>query len=143
MNDYKNILVAVDGSKEAESAFRKSIQIAKFGHGSILHIANVIDSYSIAEEDFSALELEQQLSEKLLNRYKSIAEDEGIANVEVQIKHGSPKIVITEELAPLVNADLIVCGVQGLKNAEHFFLGSVSEEIVQTATCDVLIIRTD
>jgi len=143
MNDYKNILVAVDSSKEAESALRKSIEIAKFGQVSILHIANVIDSYSIAEEDSSALEREQQLSEKLLNRYKSIAEHESIANVEVQIKHGSPKRVITEELAPLVKADLIVCGVQGIKNAEHFFLGSVSEEIVRTATCDVLIIRTE
>lgn len=143
MNDYKNILVAVDGSKEAENALRKSIEIAKLGQGSILHIANVIDAYWIAEDDFSALEREQQLSEYLLNRYKSIAEDEGIENVEVLIKYGYPKNLITEELAPLVDADLIVCGVQSIKNAEHFFLGSVSEKVVQTAACDVMIIRTD
>lgn len=143
MNEYKNILVTVDGSKEAENALHKSIDIAKLGHGSILHIANVIDSYSIAEDDFPALEREQLLSENLLNRYKSIAEDEGITNVEVLIRHGSPKSLITEELAPLVNADLIVCGVQSIKNAEHFFLGSVSEKVVQAATCDVMIIRTD
>ncbi len=28
-NHYKNIVVAVDGSKEAEYAFRKSIDVAK------------------------------------------------------------------------------------------------------------------
>ena len=143
MNAYKNILVAVDDSKEAEAALRKSIEIAKLEHDSILYIANVIESYSIVEEDLSALEREQKLSDKLLSRYKSIAEDEGIVNVELLNKHGSPKSVITDEFAPLVNADLIVCGVQRIKNAEHFFLGSVSEKVVQTAACDVLIIRPD
>jgi len=143
MNGYKNILVAVDDSKEAESALRKSIEIAKFVDDTTLHISNVIDTYSIAEDDFSTLEHEQLQSKKLLNNYKSIAEDEGIANVEVQIKHGSPQSVITDQLAPLVKADLIVCGVQGIKNAEHFFLGSVSEAVVLAATCDVLIVRSN
>ena len=143
MNDYKHILVAVDDSKEAENALRKSIEIAKFGHGSMLHIVNVINSYLIPEDDFPALQPQHQLSVNLVNRYKLIAEDEGIANVGVLIKHGSPKKMIAEELALLVNADLIVCGVQSIKNAEHFFLGSVSEYVVQVAACDVFIVRTD
>ncbi|WP_210468012.1 universal stress protein [Sporosarcina sp. 6E9] len=143
MNDYKNILVAVDGSKEAENAFRKSIEIAKLNHGSMLHIAYVINSYLILENDFPAFEREKQLSENLLNRYQSIALDEGITNIEVLIKHGSPKKLIAEELASLVNADLIVCGVTSIKDAEHFFLGSVSQYVVQTAACDVMIARTD
>lgn len=143
MNDYKNILVAVDGTREAENALKKSIEIAKLSHGSKLHIANVINSYLIPENDFPALEREKQLSEKLLNRYQSIALEEGITNIEVLAKHGSPKKMIAEELASLVNADLIVCGVTSIKDAEHFFLGSVSQYVVLTAACDVMIVRTD
>jgi len=143
MDEYKNILVAVDDSKEAENALRKSIEIAKLGHGSRLHIANVINSYLVPEDDLPFLEREYQLSENMLSRYKSIVLDEGITNVEVLIKHGSPKELIAGELASLVNADLIVCGVQSIKDAEHFFLGSVSQYVVQEATCNVMIVRTD
>lgn len=45
-NHYKSILVAVDGSKEAEYAFRKSIDVAKRNNDSILNIVNVIDTRS-------------------------------------------------------------------------------------------------
>ncbi len=143
MNEYKNILVAVDDSKEAQNALRKAIEIAKINRGSILHIANVIDSYSIPEDDFKALQREKIKSENMLREYKLIATELGLSEVEILIKDGNPKTLITEELAPLVKANLIVCGVQSIKNAEHFFLGSVSEKVVQDALCDVMIVRTD
>ena len=41
---YKSILVAVDGSKEAEYAFHKAIDIAKRNEGSKLTIANVFNT---------------------------------------------------------------------------------------------------
>jgi nucleotide-binding universal stress UspA family protein len=43
-NHYKNIMVAVDGSKEGEYAFRKSIDVVKRNQGSTLHITNIIDN---------------------------------------------------------------------------------------------------
>jgi len=47
-NHYKSIVVAVDGSKEAEYAFRKSIDVAKRNEGSVLNLVNVIDTRSFA-----------------------------------------------------------------------------------------------
>ena len=44
---YKSILVAVDGSKEAEYAFHKAIDIAKRNEGSKLTIANVFNTSCI------------------------------------------------------------------------------------------------
>ena len=41
---YKSIIVAVDGSKEAEYAFRKSVEIAYRNQGSQLNIVNIIDT---------------------------------------------------------------------------------------------------
>ena len=141
-NHYKSIVVAVDGSKEAEYAFRKSIDVAKRNEDSILNIVNVIDTRSFEAYDRSIVERAQQRSEELLNGYKAQAEAEGVENVKVVIEYGSPKNIITKELANLVEADLIICGATGLNAVERFLIGSVSEAIVRSAKCDVLVIRT-
>lgn len=144
-NHYKSIVVAVDGSKEAEYAFRKSLDVAKRNEGAKLNLVNVIDTRSFAAieaYDRSIAERAQQHSEKLLNGYKEQAEAEGITNVNLVIEYGSPKNIITKELSNLVEADLIICGATGLNAVERFLIGSVSEAIVRSAKCDVLVIRT-
>lgn len=49
-NTYTNILIAVDGSKEAEKAFKKAIQVAKRNNAT-LTIAHIVDvkAYSAVE----------------------------------------------------------------------------------------------
>jgi nucleotide-binding universal stress UspA family protein len=142
-NHYKSILVAVEGSKEAEYAFRKSIDVAKRNDGSVLNIVNVIDTRTIEAFDRSNLERAQQISEELVNGYKVQAESEGVSNIKLVIEYGSPKTMITREIADSAQADLIICGATGLNAVERFFLtGSVSDAIVRSAKCDVLVIRT-
>ena len=141
-NHYKSIVVAVDGSKEAEYAFRKSIDVAKRNKGSILNIVNILDTRSFETYERSSVERAQQRSEELVNGYKAQAEAEGIENVKVVIEQGSPRNIITKEIANLVDADLIMCGATGLSAVQRFLIGSVSEAIVRTASCDVLVIRT-
>ncbi|MCT6925618.1 MULTISPECIES: universal stress protein [Bacillales] len=144
-NHYQNIVVAVDGSKEAEYAFRKSLDVAKRNVGSTLHLVNVIDTRSFAAVeayDRSIAERAQKFSEELLNGYKQQALEAGVENVKTLIEYGSPKSIITKELSKLVTADLIICGATGLNAVERFLIGSVSEAIVRSANCDVLVIRT-
>ena len=144
-NYYKNIIVAVDGSKEAEYAFRKAIDVARRNEDSTLHLVNVIDTRSFAAieaYDRSIAERAQKHSEDLLNTYKKQAEEAGVTNVNIIIEYGSPKTIITRELSNVVNADLIICGATGLNAVERFLIGSVSEAIVRSAKCDVLVIRT-
>jgi nucleotide-binding universal stress UspA family protein len=59
-NHYKSIVVAVDGSKEAEYAFRKSIDVAKRNINSQVNIVNVIDTRSFEAYDRSIVERAQQ-----------------------------------------------------------------------------------
>lgn len=144
MANYKSIVVAVDGSKEAEYAFKKAVEIAKQDNAKI-NLVNVIDTRSFAAieaYDRSIAEKAQAFSEELLDGYKKQAEEAGIQNVNVIIEYGSPKSVITKELSKLVDADLIVCGATGLNAVERFLIGSVSEAIVRSAKCDVLVVRT-
>lgn len=141
-NHYKSICVAVDGSKEAEYAFRKSIDVARRNEDSILNIVNVIDTRAFEAYERSSVERAQKRSEEILNGYKEQAEAAGLDNVNVVVENGSPRTIITKELANLVNADLIICGATGLNSVERFLIGSVSEAIVRSATCDVLVVRT-
>lgn len=144
MTNYKNIVVAVDGSKEAEYAFKKAVHAA-LRNSAKLNLVNVIDTRSFAAieaYDRSIAERAQQFSEELLNGYKKQAEDAGVKDVNVVIEYGSPKTIIAKEISKLVNADLIVCGATGLNAVERFLIGSVSEAIVRNAKCDVLVVRT-
>lgn len=145
MTEYKSIVVAVDGSKEAEYAFKKSIDIAKRNNDAKLNLVNVIDTRSFASieaYDRSIAERAQQFSEELLDGYKKQAEAAGVNNVNAIIEYGSPKTIITKELSKIVDADLIVCGATGLNAVERFLIGSVSEAIVRSSKCDVLVVRT-
>ena len=40
-------------------------------------------------------------------------------------------------------ADLVVCGAQGLNAFEHYVMGSVSQHIVRNSPCDVLVVRRE
>ena len=139
---YKSILVAVDGSKEAEYAFGKSVEIAYRNQGSHLNIVNIIDSRYLGPLDKEIAEQIKEKSQKVLERYKARAAALRVENVTLIIEFGSPKTIITKEIAQLVKADLIICGSTGHPPVERFLIGSVSEAIVRTAKCDVLVVRT-
>ncbi|HEY4554123.1 MAG TPA: universal stress protein [Bacillaceae bacterium] len=141
---YQNVLVAVDGSKEAEWAFKKAVQIAK-RNGAKLNLVHVIDTRSFAAidaYDMSMAEKAENYAEELLNGYKSDAMNHGVTDVETIIETGSPQVVIPKKCAKDIDADLIICGATGLNAVERLLIGSVSEQITRSACCDVLVVRT-
>ncbi|MCZ2257978.1 universal stress protein [Sporosarcina sp. G11-34] len=141
---YEQILVAIDGSKESEWAFKKSVGIATRNNAT-LNLVNIIDtrSYAAVEAyDRSIAERAQKFAEELLGEYKLKAEAKGVTKVNIIVDYGSPKTMISRDLAKRVTADLIICGATGLNAVERFLIGSVSENIVRSAKCDVLVIRT-
>lgn len=142
---YKNILVAIDGSKESERAFSKALGIAKLNNAKLM-ITHVIDTRSFATVeayDRTIAERAEQFGNELLESHKKEAEDAGLTNVEIIIEYGSPKVKIAKDIAPKRNVDLIICGATGLNAVERFFIGSVSEHITRYAKCDVLIVRSN
>jgi nucleotide-binding universal stress UspA family protein len=141
---YNNILVAIDGSKEADWAFKKGVEIAKRNDASLL-LVHVIDTRSFAlieAYDTVIGERAEKLAKDMLENYKLQAVDAGLTKVQFEIEFGSPKIRIPRDLAKKHNIDLIICGATGMNVVERFFIGSVSEHITRYANCDVLIIRT-
>lgn len=142
---YKTIVVAVDGSKEAEWAFKKAIEIAKRNDAALIltHIIDVRALAAIEMHDRSVIERSEQHAKELLQSYKQQATEAGVKEVTVDIEFGSPKVKIAKDIAPKYNADLIICGATGLNAVERLLIGSVSEHITRYAKCDVLVVRTE
>jgi nucleotide-binding universal stress UspA family protein len=142
---YRNILVAIDGSKEADWAFKKGIEIAKRNDATLLlvHVIDIRTFALIEAYDTVIGDRAEKLAKDMLENYLKEAEDAGLTKVQYEIDYGSPKIRIPRDLAKKHNVDLIICGATGLNVVERFFIGSVSEHITRYAACDVLVVRTN
>ncbi len=143
--NYKNILVPVDGSKEAEAALGKAIQVAiRNGEDANLHILHVIDTRAFQNvTDFKTTMVEQvaETAKKTLDAYLQQAKDAGVQNVDYTIEYGSPKDIIAHQAPEKLNADLIMVGATGLNAIERLLIGSVTEYVTRTANVDTLIVR--
>lgn len=140
---YSNIIVAVDGSKDSDKAFKKSLDIVKRNEARLIltHVVNARTYATIPEYEKVILNDAKEQGQEILDDYENKARDAGVTDIKVVIKVGVPKSVLTKEVIPEEKADLIMVGATGLNAVERFLLGSVSENIVRHATCDVLIVR--
>ena len=94
--EYENILVPVDGSKQAELAFNKAVATAK-RNGAHLDLLNVIDtramSYNFAGMSdgsiaYQLVDKSKEYLDELLERAKK---EEGFDNIDIHIRLGNPK----------------------------------------------------
>ncbi|ASK62954.1 universal stress protein UspA [Virgibacillus phasianinus] len=141
--EYKDIVVAVDGSDASEIAFKKSLDIAKRNNARLI-LAHVVDSRTFATAeayDRTLAERAENYAKELVDAYMEKAKAAGVTDIVRCIEYGSPKVKIAKEIAPGFEADLIICGATGMSTVERFFIGSVSENITRYAKCDVLVVR--
>ncbi|MEI3613728.1 universal stress protein [Pseudogracilibacillus sp. SO30301A] len=138
-NRYKNILVAIDGSKGSKIALNKAIDITK-RDGATIHLVHIMEHYNFPGDTGSIKKTQEKLGNEVLENNRNLVLNNGITEVNTKLEFGNPKSLIPKKIAKEINADLIVCGATGL-NAFERILGSVSENIARYAACDVLIVR--
>ncbi|MGM8215613.1 universal stress protein [Bacillaceae bacterium W0354] len=141
--EYHNILVAIDGSKGSDIAFKKAIDIAKRNNANLI-LSHIIETnlYSSVEAyDRNISERLQNDAQALLKTYEDRALKANIGQVKTDLDYGSAKVKIAKEVAPKYDCDLIICGATGRTAIERFFIGSVSEHITRYAEVDVLIVK--
>ncbi|MFD1362260.1 universal stress protein [Lentibacillus salinarum] len=142
-SEYKQIVVAVDGSEASEKAFRKAVNIVKRNDARMI-LAHVVDSRTFATAeayDRTLAERAEEYAKDLVDSYAENAKVSGITKMERSIEYGSPKVKIAKDIAGRYSADLIICGATGMGAVERFLIGSVSESITRYASCDVLVVR--
>ena len=145
-SQYKNILVAIDGSKATSKVLEAGIDIAARNHAhldilTITQVDQLTDGYSNAvlsdEQTYDAVHCTQERMEDL--KQKSI--DAGVTDVSIHIRFGNPKRVIAREFPKDHHNDLIVIGATGISGMERFMVGSVTSYVNRNALSDVMVVR--
>lgn len=142
-NKYQRILVALDGSTQAEIAFLKAVELAK-ATDSELGIASIVDIRSFSPNisyDGGLEKAAHEESTARLAEYKKLAEEAGIEQVHTFLEIGNPKTLLARDIPAQFDADVLICGATGLNRIEKIVLGSVSAYVLQHAICDVLVVR--
>lgn len=143
--EYSKIMVAIDGSNEAELAFRKAVNVAKRNQAELL-LVNVIDTrafQTVSSFDNVLAEQATDMAKQTLDDYEAEAKTAGVSTINKVIEYGAPKVMIAKQIPEDNQIDLIMLGATGLNAVERLFIGSVSEYVIRNASCDVLIVRTD
>jgi nucleotide-binding universal stress UspA family protein len=133
------ILVAVDGSKNADKAFEYASDLAKRVEASllILHIFEEFTNigYSINEEI-------ERNNREMLQKYQSRAKRELTRTfVDVMEARGNDVAEEILQTADKENVDTIVVGSRGISESKAFLLGSVSYKVSHYAKRPVIIVR--
>jgi nucleotide-binding universal stress UspA family protein len=150
------ILLATDGSSEAELATRTAADLAQ-KTGSELHVFHVLDVAQIAmlhagapnTEGVEQLDpiLEEALERHLEQRGKEVLDTEvervrsaggTVAQAHLEMGGVAREIV---HLAEDLGAGLIVMGSRGHGGIRRALMGSVSDSVVRHAHCPVLVVR--
>lgn len=145
MNDmYKNILVAVDGSKQSEKACREAIAIAKRNNAT-LHILYVIEEVGnyFGELTISmdnVLEKLRKDEEKKMQERAEKAKEKGVDSVKTYVMYGYPKSLIANFEETEEPIDLIVIGKTGLNGLQRALVGSTTSYVVNHSDANVLVV---
>jgi nucleotide-binding universal stress UspA family protein len=149
---FKRILVAVDGSENAERATKVAIELAgKFGSELIvLHVIgrpsytyvpmfpSVTPPQAVFDEYHA---LSKKAAEGYVGKAVSLADGSKV-KVRGDVQEGRFSVVqgITE-YADNEKVDLIIVGTRGLGGFTKLVIGSVSSGVVTHAHCPVLVVR--
>ena len=137
------ILVATDGSREAQLAATTAAELAN-STGSELHVVLVGELplvYHPERHAYRAVSEEhekesQQLLEKQVERIKGSGAT--VAQAHLRMGRADEEIV---ELAQSMGAGMIVMGSRGQGRIRRTLMGSVSESVVRHAHCPTTIVR--
>ncbi len=143
------ILLAIDGSKQAELAARTAVDLAA-NTDSELHIVTVArlepcpsrdipESGGYLKRMYASIEREAQ--EVLDEQVKKIEKTGGIIP-QVHFGRRRPDREIVR-LADEIGAGLIIMGSRGRGGVRSALMGSVSDSVVRHAHCPVLVMREE
>ncbi|MFO7839844.1 MAG: universal stress protein [Desulfosalsimonadaceae bacterium] len=137
----RSIFCATDFSEFARVVVAYGIAMAKRFEAT-LYICHVVDLPTVSaygEAVFDPIEYQQRFMETATREIHSLLEGSGV-NYEPLVTVGST----TEEITRLTKeytAELVITATHGRSGLKRFFLGSVTERLMRTLPCPLLILR--
>lgn len=142
VSEYKNILVAIDGSEHSERAFDEAVEAAK-RYQAKLDVVSIINDSELSTSAFSFSKIyaaeKEQIEKEMLKKIHDAAL-QGVENVEPFIKQGNPKEKIVE-FAKKNETQLLFLGATGKGDIQLSQIGSTAAYVVNHAPCTVTVIR--
>ena len=141
------ILLATDGSDEAELAALKAVELAQ-STDSELHVVHVglVPSFLISQPevlsyDRKLYERIEEESRELLRQVSWRVKAAGGTVAGTHLRMGTVDLQIVG-LAKEIGAGLIVMGCRGYQGIRRAIEGSVSDAVIRHAPCPVLVVRS-
>ena len=141
------ILLATDGSEDAELAALKAVDLANTTD-SELHVVHVGLAPSFLMSDPATLSYDRKLyeqieeeSRELLRKLSWQVKVAGGTVAETHLRMGEVDLEIVA-LAKKLGVDLIVMGCRGQQGIRRAIEGSISDRVIRCAPCPVLVVRS-
>jgi nucleotide-binding universal stress UspA family protein len=135
-----NILLATDGSREAELAAATAADLANATDSElhVIHVGELLPTL-LAQTEVEPAQLEREAREVLDEQVKRIEEAGGtVKEAHLRLGRADEEIV---DLAQSLGVGLIVMGSRGHGRIRRALMGSVSDSVVRHAPCPVTIVR--
>lgn len=142
VEQYKNILVAVDGSEQSYDALREAIETAQANDSQlkILYVLNdKLANIPVHLDTMTLYKSVQEHSDYVVDQVQGYLKDTEVSFEIVRLT-GSPKREIIN-YSKENNIDLIVLGSTGLDAIDRFIIGSITQYIVNHASCNVMVVK--
>jgi len=144
MNDYRNILVPVDGSATSTKALAAALNIAREANGRVrlVHAVDVLAHLAGFGASGQVFAIVREAGERVLAEAADLAKAAGVPCESVLFDKPGERLGETmAREASTWGADLVVVGTHGRRGVQRALLGSGAEEIIRLATVPVLVIR--
>lgn len=143
------VLLAIDGSEEANSAAQAAVEISN-ATGSELHLIFALQTeerapYShplMGERWEASLDQAKHKAREFVDEQARRIEEKGGKVKDVHLAFGKPDEEIVK-LGEELEAGMIVMGSRGLGGVRRALMGGVSDSVVRHAHCPVLVVRTE
>jgi nucleotide-binding universal stress UspA family protein len=137
---YRSILVALDGSPDAEAALRHAVTLARDQNARLTLLSVVPRQPHPAGAGVAPPPDMTEIHAGILREARDLVPDD--IGVTTKLEHGDPAaaIIARVEEGP---CDLVVMGSHGHSRVHRALLGSVSERVLKAATVPVLLMRAE
>jgi nucleotide-binding universal stress UspA family protein len=137
---FETILVAYDGSPQAQRATELAFLLAEAMRSSVIVFAVIRPPEPAARAELNAvLDDAREHYEQSFAQLREQAKRRGVElETEIEIGHPAEHIV---HRAEQTHTELIIMGRRGISSFQRWMLGSISERVLRYAHCPVMVVH--
>lgn len=141
---FKKILVPTDASEYSRRALKTALELARSVQAEVvlLHVSYTPQAYWGYTISYGITVTQEQLDQngELALEATLIGIDSEQVVINKRVESGHPVTIILEQIKK-ENIDLVIMGSHGYGAIAGSVLGSVSQRVLQRASCPVLVIK--